>query len=64
MFGSWIDRVLFPSQVICREVDPRCLVPVDATMVEVNGGAVLIGERMIVATVEFMSEDSRQEMVA
>ena len=44
MFGSWIDQVLFLSQVICREVDPRCLVLVDATMVEVNGGAVLIGE--------------------
>ena len=64
MFGSWIDRVLFPSQVICCEVDPRCLVLVDATMVEANGGTILVSERMIIATVEFTSKDSRQEMVA
>jgi len=44
MFGSWIDRVLFPSHVICHKVDPHCLMLVDVTMVEANGGAILIGK--------------------
>jgi len=36
---------------------------VDATMVEANGGTILVGEQMIIATIEFTSEDLRQEMV-
>jgi hypothetical protein len=59
---SGVEAILCPTNIVRGVVDPECLVLIDASVGDLDGGSVLASEVGVRRIIWFISE-ARQEMV-